>query len=61
MSVIDLGRLVRSQAARAAIIGATRALEGAYPVSFAEALPDRLSEAVAALMQADVAAATETH
>jgi len=48
----------RSAAVRAALVGATRALDAAYPVPFSEALPDLLSDAVAALMAAGSSTAT---
>jgi hypothetical protein len=60
MPVISLGRLPRSMAARAAIIGATRALEAAYPVRRGGVLPDRLSEALVALVRADDQAVLQT-
>lgn len=60
MPVISLGRLPRSTAARAAIIGATRALEAAYPVRRGGVLPDRLSEALAALINAQTNSVLQT-
>lgn len=51
MPIIELRRLPRSSAAHAAVIGATRALEAAFPVILDEAVPNRLSRAMAALMK----------
>ena len=52
MPVTSPARPRRSAAVRAALVGATRALDAAYPVPFSEVLPDLLSDAVAALMAA---------
>ncbi|GJD74011.1 hypothetical protein [Methylobacterium goesingense] len=56
MPVLQLRRLKRSSAAQAAVVGATRALEAAFPIIQDEAMLDRLRNAVAALIQADAAA-----
>ncbi|MCJ2034621.1 hypothetical protein [Methylobacterium sp. J-068] len=53
MPLIEFGRLTRSPAALAAIIGATRALEMAFPVDLEEAVLNRLGRAVAALLKAE--------
>jgi len=50
----------RSAAVRAALVGATRALDAAYPVPFGEVLPDLLSEGLAALMAAGSSTATRS-
>ena len=60
MSVIKLGRPPRSRAVRAAIVGATRALEAAYPVGRGEVLPDRLSEALGALIKSQTNSVLQT-
>jgi hypothetical protein len=53
MHIIELRRQTRSSAARAAIVGATRALNMAFPVILDEAVPNRLERAVAALFEAE--------
>lgn len=58
MPVTSPARPRRSDAVRAALVGATRALDAAYPVPFSEVLPDLLSNALAALMDAGSPTAT---
>lgn len=53
MHIIELRRQPRSSAARAAIVGATRALNMAFPVILDEAVPNRLERVVAALFEAE--------
>ena len=53
MPIIEFRRPLRSSAPRAAIVGATRALEMAFPVILDEAVPNRLGRAVAALFEAE--------
>ena len=53
MPIIELRRPPRSSAARAAIVGATRALEMALPVILDAAFPNRLGRAVADLFEAE--------
>jgi hypothetical protein len=53
MTIIELRHLRRSSAGRAAIVGATRALEMAFPVILDEAVPNRLGRAVTALFEAE--------
>ena len=53
MPIIELRPLPRSPAARAAIVGATRALEMAFPVMRDEVVLNRLGRAVAALFEAE--------
>lgn len=53
MPIIEIRRPARSPAARAAIVGATRALEMAFPVMMDEAVLNRLGRAVAALFEAE--------
>jgi len=53
MPIIELRLLPRSPATRAAIVGATRALEMAFPVMMDEAVLNRLGKAVAALFEAE--------
>ena len=60
MPVTSPARPRRSAAVRAALVGATRALDAAYPVPFSEVLPDLLSDAVAALMAAGSSTATRS-
>jgi hypothetical protein len=56
MSIFELRRMPRSTAARAAVIGATRALELMYPIRVDEAVIDRLGRAVAELLEAEALA-----
>ena len=51
MPIIELRRLPRSSAAHAAVVGATRALEAAFPIILDEEASNRLSRAVAALVK----------
>lgn len=53
MPIIEIRRMPRSSAARAAIVGATRALETAFPVIIDEAVLNRLGKAVTALFEAE--------
>ncbi|GEL42867.1 MULTISPECIES: hypothetical protein [Methylobacteriaceae] len=53
MSIIKFRRPRRSSAPRAAIVGATLALEMAFPVILDEAVSNRLNRAVAALLEAE--------
>ncbi|MHC2002965.1 hypothetical protein ACYQR9_21385 [Methylobacterium sp. CM6241] len=53
MPIIEIRRTPRSPAARAAIVGATRALEMAFPVMMDEVVLNRLGRAVAALFEAE--------
>ena len=51
--------LPRSVAVQAAIVGATRALEIAFPINLDEAVRNRLGQAVAALFEAEALARLE--
>ena len=53
MPIIELRRPPCSSAARAALVGATRALEMAFPVIRDEAVSNRLGRAVIALFEAE--------
>ena len=53
MPIIEFRHPPRSSVARAAIVGATRALEMAFPVILDEAVSNRLGRAVAALFEAE--------
>jgi hypothetical protein len=59
MPIIELRPVPRSPAVRAAIVGATRALEMAFPVMMDEAVLNRLGKAVAALFEAEAILAIE--
>lgn len=59
MPVTNFARPRRSTAVRAAIVGATRALEAAYPVRLNQDLPHRMAEALAALVQAEAVSILE--
>jgi hypothetical protein len=52
MPVTSFGRPKRSAAVRAALVGATRALEAAYPVLLSQDLPEPIAKALAALLEA---------
>lgn len=56
MPIIELRTVSGLTAAKAAVIGATRALESAFPLLTEAAMQDRLSKAVAALIQVEAAA-----
>lgn len=56
MPILQLRRLPRSVAAHAAIVGATRAMEKAFPINLDEAVRNRLGRALAALLEAEALA-----
>ena len=60
MPIIKFPRLPQSTATLAAVVGATRALEMAFPAIPGEAMLDRLSKAVAALIQMEAMAELQT-
>jgi hypothetical protein len=60
MPVTSPARPRRSAAVCAALVGATRALDAAYPVPFSEVLPDLLSDSLATLMAAGSFSATRS-
>lgn len=59
MRIIRLPRQPRPASSRAAIVGALRATAAAYPVQPDEPKPDRLAQAVAALLQAEACGADQ--
>lgn len=59
MRIIRLLRQPRPASSRAAIVGALRATAAAYPVQPDEPKPNRLAQAVAALLQAEACGAEQ--
>jgi hypothetical protein len=54
MTIIWLSRLPRSVAARAAIVGATRALNADFHITEDTPLTDRIARALAAIVAAEI-------